>query len=313
METEHLREYITLSQSLNYAKAAEALFVSQPALRSHVKALEDEVGSPLIVKRDGRLELSMAGRLFLKLARDIVSLSDDALASCRALAENCTTLLVSTMGYAPFEKLLTSAREHLHARHPETEIGLRFLRGAHANLSTIVEKKADFSLLPRVRGIDDPEPPFDPHFLPDVSFLHLGTERCLFWMTNDNPLYHREIVHARDLEGQSLLLGNTDNMLAAGAEFLRYFAQAGARIELDPQPFACYDDYVYTPHDGFGIVVEQFHPTLASRSDFRMFSVAEFEIASDMLVIYDESRFDRCGQLFLDALRSLAPSSAAKG
>ena len=120
METEHLREYITLSQSLNYAKAAEALFVSQPALRSHVKALEDEVGSPLIVKRDGRLELSMAGRLFLKLARDIVSLSDDALASCRALAENCTTLLVSTMGYAPFEKLLTSAREHLHARHPET-------------------------------------------------------------------------------------------------------------------------------------------------------------------------------------------------
>ena len=44
-----------------------------------------------------------------------------------------------------------------------------------------------------------------------------------------------------------------------------------------------------------------------------MFSVAEFEIASDMLVIYDESRFDRCGQLFLDALRSLAPSSAAKG
>ena len=86
METEHLREYITLSQSLNYAKAAEALFVSQPALRSHVKALEDEVGSPLIVKRDGRLELSMAGRLFLKLARDIVSLSDDALASCKRFA-----------------------------------------------------------------------------------------------------------------------------------------------------------------------------------------------------------------------------------
>ncbi|WP_172623417.1 LysR family transcriptional regulator [Arabiibacter massiliensis] len=62
METAYLKEYLAFSRTLNYAQAASELFVSQPALRAHIRALEDEVGAPLTVKRNGALATWRATR-----------------------------------------------------------------------------------------------------------------------------------------------------------------------------------------------------------------------------------------------------------
>ena len=48
--------------------------VSYTHLDVYKRQLEEEVGAPLTVKRVGQLELSPAGRLFLKRARAIVKL-----------------------------------------------------------------------------------------------------------------------------------------------------------------------------------------------------------------------------------------------
>lgn len=94
MDTAYLREYIEFSRSLNFAQAAADLFVSPPTLRAHIHALEEEVGAPLTVKRVGQLELSPAGRLFLKRARAIVKLVEESAEECRALAEASSSIVV---------------------------------------------------------------------------------------------------------------------------------------------------------------------------------------------------------------------------
>lgn len=109
VDTAYLREYIEFSRSLNFAQAAADLFVSPPTLRAHLHALEEEVGAPLTAKRAGQLELSPAGRLFLKRARAIVKLAEESAEECRALAEASSSIMVGTLDYAPFEELLTRA------------------------------------------------------------------------------------------------------------------------------------------------------------------------------------------------------------
>lgn len=62
-----LREFIVLSQYLNFSTAAERLHMAQPRLSVHISELEKEVGFPLFV-REKSLSLTPGGRRFLVAA-----------------------------------------------------------------------------------------------------------------------------------------------------------------------------------------------------------------------------------------------------
>ena len=55
----------------SFSKAAEELFVSQPAVTKHIKGLEHKVGTRLIERGRGRFHLSEAGKILFKSAQKI--------------------------------------------------------------------------------------------------------------------------------------------------------------------------------------------------------------------------------------------------
>lgn len=61
MNVSFMKEFITFVKTLNYTKAANELFLSQPTLRAHIRAIECELGGPLVAKRDGQLTLTPHG------------------------------------------------------------------------------------------------------------------------------------------------------------------------------------------------------------------------------------------------------------
>lgn len=65
MKFETLEEFIVFAKHLSFSKAADELFISQPALSMHMSSLEKEIGVALI-KRSGRPSLTPAGLIFLK-------------------------------------------------------------------------------------------------------------------------------------------------------------------------------------------------------------------------------------------------------
>lgn len=119
METEHLREYIVFSKTLSYARAAEELFISQPTLRAHLRALESDIGAPLTMRRAGQTALSPVGKCFLKRARDIVNLTEDTLTLCQDMAKESASLLIRCLECPWLEDLFVKARENLTLHQPE--------------------------------------------------------------------------------------------------------------------------------------------------------------------------------------------------
>ena len=62
MELRHIKYFLTLSEELHFRRAAEKLFIAQPALTRQIKDLEQELGTVLF-KRDKRnVSLTTAGR-----------------------------------------------------------------------------------------------------------------------------------------------------------------------------------------------------------------------------------------------------------
>jgi DNA-binding transcriptional LysR family regulator len=56
----------------SYTRAAERLYISQPALHQKVKALEHELGAPLLIVRDRRVVPTAEGQVVLETAERVV-------------------------------------------------------------------------------------------------------------------------------------------------------------------------------------------------------------------------------------------------
>ena len=75
MQLRDIQYVVTLAETLNFSKAAKALFISQPALSQSIRRLEDELGVTLFSRRNNAVELTRAGELFLEDGQKILQLS----------------------------------------------------------------------------------------------------------------------------------------------------------------------------------------------------------------------------------------------
>ncbi len=62
MDFNQIRYFLALSDTLNFTRAAEQCFVSQPALTQAIKRLENELGGELIDRNPGHMELTNLGK-----------------------------------------------------------------------------------------------------------------------------------------------------------------------------------------------------------------------------------------------------------
>ncbi|WP_161555413.1 LysR family transcriptional regulator [Paraeggerthella hongkongensis] len=85
MKIELLRGFVTLAHHGSFRAASEKLFVSQPTLSNHIKALEQELGFELFDRsRDN--ELTDEGALLLDAAQSALLIIDSTLEECREMA-----------------------------------------------------------------------------------------------------------------------------------------------------------------------------------------------------------------------------------
>lgn len=83
MNYDALMAFAVFAEHLNFTRAAEELFISQPALHAKVGRLADEIDVRLYVRNGRDLVLTDAGRLLAAHARKVASLSEDVLARAR--------------------------------------------------------------------------------------------------------------------------------------------------------------------------------------------------------------------------------------
>lgn len=115
MDLRRLRYFIAVAEAGNISKAAQKIFLTQPALSRQIKALEDEIGQPLLERQAHSVRLTPTGEALLIEARDLLQHADQALERVRA----CGQSLRLRVGYAPSlaSGLLSYAVESFTQKH----------------------------------------------------------------------------------------------------------------------------------------------------------------------------------------------------
>jgi LysR family hydrogen peroxide-inducible transcriptional activator len=75
LQLRDIQYVVTVAKELSFSKAAQKLFISQPALSQCIKKLERELNTPLFIRENNTVKLTSAGELFIKDGSEIINMS----------------------------------------------------------------------------------------------------------------------------------------------------------------------------------------------------------------------------------------------
>lgn len=141
MTIDNLRCFILVAEHLSFARAAEALYLSQPAVTKQIRALEQEVGAALFQRSTRHVELTAAGAAFYQDAKEIVARTEEALRRVRDQAQLNQSVrigLSNSLSLSYFSRLLRAFHRDNPALYPHIEmLGYQVVR------HLFLEKKLD--------------------------------------------------------------------------------------------------------------------------------------------------------------------------
>ncbi|HET6818969.1 MAG TPA: LysR family transcriptional regulator [Candidatus Limnocylindria bacterium] len=153
MDTARLEAFVEVARSGSISKAAEALFVTQPALTARLQALERSLGTDLLVRGRHGSRLSEAGKALLPHAERALA----ALRTGRVAVEEVRSGSAGqlTIGAAPAVStyVLPAMLHRFQARHPRVRL---VVRSGHSEeiLQMVLRDEVEIGLM---RPIQHPE------------------------------------------------------------------------------------------------------------------------------------------------------------
>ncbi|GAA1675669.1 hypothetical protein GCM10009765_26220 [Fodinicola feengrottensis] len=125
VDLKHLRAFVAVADNLNFARAAERLYVSAPALSRQIRSLERVVGCQLFHRSTHRVELTLAGEALLDSARTVLAELDRGLKATRAVGGELDARMVTLLDPivaagrdAGDLCAVRAANERMHAQFP---------------------------------------------------------------------------------------------------------------------------------------------------------------------------------------------------
>jgi DNA-binding transcriptional LysR family regulator len=193
MEVRQLKTFCVLAEELNFTRTAERVHTVQSNVTSQIKALEDELGSPLFDRLGKRVVLTETGRRFRPYAEKALAAMDQGLRAAKFGSEPAGPLHI----YAP-ESVLTY-------RLPEV---LKVFRKTYPRVEIIFRPESDSSLAAELEcgKIDLAITMSDSVNGEQLSSLAMRCEDVYLFATPDHPLANGKKIYPKDLIDQTLLL-----------------------------------------------------------------------------------------------------------
>ncbi|MGM1062185.1 LysR family transcriptional regulator [Saccharothrix sp. Mg75] len=189
---QHLRQLLVLAEELHFGRAANRLYLSQPALSQRVRALELKLGVQLFDRTSRRVELTAQGQALLPLARRVVDSVDDLLRAAER-ASNDTPVL--RLGVCESFAALDATRgviSMLSTDHPELGPEVRVVDSFTEQLAELRKGEIDAAF------VHLPVPD-------DLGAQPLVTEPRVACIAAHDPLAERDVIRLSDLADHPVL------------------------------------------------------------------------------------------------------------
>jgi len=192
LELRHLRSLRAIHEQGGLARAAEVLHLTQSALSHQIKALEEQAGAELFLRRTKPLRLSAAGMRLLRTAERVLPLIEAAEAEFRAVELGRAGRLHMAMECHHCFDWLLPVLDQFRRAWPEVDLDIR---------SSLALKA-----LPALqRGQVDMVISSDPEDIAGITFQPLFDYAPTMVVAAGHPLAAKGYAEPADLAGETLI------------------------------------------------------------------------------------------------------------
>jgi DNA-binding transcriptional LysR family regulator len=118
VELRQIRLFVAVAEDRHFGRAAERMYIAQPALSQHVRRLEHDLGVRLLDRSGRHVRLTPAGNAFLDGARRLLAQTDEAARLARLADVGETGTVAIGVDLAAAAGLLPETLRYWSARRP---------------------------------------------------------------------------------------------------------------------------------------------------------------------------------------------------
>ena len=217
MDLTQLRCFLAVADELHFAQAARRLDMLPAAFGRQIRQVEEELGTPLLLRTTRNVALTEDGAALLHEARDLVARADDIARRFRARGRHRAVTLrvgaIDTAAAGLVPTLLYDFRRH----HPDITVQLREDKTIRL-LPRLLSGTLDLALVRPAERCSS-----------QIQFLPLFHETAIVALPFGHPLSQRARVTVQDIAHEPLILPNRRARPHSHDLTIKLFAQAGLR------------------------------------------------------------------------------------
>lgn len=193
-----LKYLVAIARYRSFSKASQNLKISQPALTSQIKNLENEIGFAVFDRTKVPLAITREGEVLIKRAEQILKLTDDMYDIAIELEEQISGKLTIGMIPTVAPYLTPVFMDDLNAKYPDLQLNIR-------------ELVTEDIILQVKNGELDTGIIATPVKAKGVEFLTLFYEKFFLFISDKNKLFNKDTININDIELNDLWYLNEGN------------------------------------------------------------------------------------------------------
>lgn len=177
MDLKQIENIIAIEQEQSISRAAEKLFITQSALNQQLLKLEKELGVSLFERKKRQMIPTVAGRIYLATAHQMLSMKEETYKIIRDIADE--TMGTISLAYTPERGSLVFSEIYplFHKRYPNITFRIHEARIKKME-QLLLQKEVTLAWIAHTTA--------NKH--PDLEYLGFATEYQVMAMPSDHPL-----------------------------------------------------------------------------------------------------------------------------
>lgn len=211
----HLRTFLAARKHLNYTRAAEEVFLSQPAVSRQIQQLEQDLGASLFEQIGKTLHLTDAGDALAREAEVLLARMERIAESVAAYRSLGAGRLRVGAGTTPGFYLLPAILGRFHRKYPDVELDY-IVEGSRGIEQKVLRNEVDLGFIGGSPCSDD------------LLAEAVAEDEIVCFASPAHPLASRRRINARSLADETWIVRRPGS--ATRDLFESWLASAGGRI-----------------------------------------------------------------------------------
>lgn len=193
-DLKQMKAFIAVAEHLHFKRAADVLFITQPALSRLIRALEEEVEAQLFQRTTRQVALTEAGRLFLHECQQVFRHIERGIELARSAAAGDIGHLTVAYNDFAINGALPAILERFKELHPNVTVELLYMP-SHEQYKAIDDCLIDVGFL------------LGPVSMPGIKSLPVSQERMVAILPARHPLAGNTSIRVEQLKDERFIFG----------------------------------------------------------------------------------------------------------